>query len=99
VRELVGGVDHSLEAIGRPDPIELAIDLTGPDGQAVLVGMAAPNAQVVIDALGLTLGVRGDMRMLVRVDPTVPGHPFLVDLYRASGSSCSVWSPGAPSTG
>ena len=82
VRDLSGGgVDHAFEAIGRPATIELAIGLTGRGGQAILVGMAPPEARIPVDALTLTLEERairgcwyGSCRPLV-------DFPMLVDLY------------------
>jgi S-(hydroxymethyl)glutathione dehydrogenase/alcohol dehydrogenase len=82
VRDLsAGGVDHAFEAIGRPQTIELAIQLPGRGGQAILVGMAPPEARVPIDALTITLEERairgcwyGSCRPLV-------DFPLLVELY------------------
>ena len=82
VHELTGGgADHAFEAIGRPETIELAIQLTGRAGQAILVGMAPPDARIPFDALTATLEERsirgcwyGSCRPLV-------DFPMLVDLY------------------
>jgi S-(hydroxymethyl)glutathione dehydrogenase/alcohol dehydrogenase len=82
VRELTGGVDHAFEALGRPQTIELAVAVTGRGGQAILIGMAPPDARVSLDALTMTLEERavrgcwyGSCRPLADV-------PRLVDLYR-----------------
>jgi S-(hydroxymethyl)glutathione dehydrogenase / alcohol dehydrogenase len=84
VRELTGGgADHSFEAVGRPDTITLAIDVTGVGGQAVLVGMAPPEARVAIDPLRLTTSeraVRGSWYGSTRPFRDVPR---LIDLYRS----------------
>ena len=83
VLELTGGVDHSFEAVGRPETIELAIAVTGVGGQAVLVGMAPPGARVGIEPLQLTLGeraVRGSWYGSTRPFRDVP---LLIDLYRS----------------
>ena len=81
VHELLGdGVDHSFEAVGHPETIELAISLTGIGGQAVLVGMAPPKARVALDPLTLTLGeraVRGSWYGSTRPFRDVP---FLIEL-------------------
>jgi S-(hydroxymethyl)glutathione dehydrogenase / alcohol dehydrogenase len=84
VRDLVGGdgVDHSFEAIGNPATIELAIGLVGRGGQAILIGMAPPEARVTFDALNVTfqeIDIKGCWYGSVR--PPVD-FPLLVDLYR-----------------
>ncbi len=84
VRGIVGGdgVDHSFEAIGAPATIELAIGIVGRGGQAVLIGMAPPDARVAFDALNVTfqeIAIRGCWYGSVR--PPVD-FPLLVDLYR-----------------
>lgn len=83
VHELIPeGVDHSFEALGRPETIETAIRLVGKGGQAVLVGMAPPDATVSFDALTMTLqerSIKGCWYGSVR-PPT--DYPALVDLYR-----------------
>jgi Zn-dependent alcohol dehydrogenase len=84
VRGLLGGdgVDHSFEAIGNPATIELAIRLVGRGGQAILIGMAPPEARVPFDALNVTfqeIDIRGCWYGSVR--PPVD-FPLLVDLYR-----------------
>lgn len=76
------GADHVFEAIGRPDTIELAIALTAPGGEAILVGMAPVGATVPIDPLTMTMTdrtVRGAW-----YGGTVPERdfPLLLDLYR-----------------
>jgi S-(hydroxymethyl)glutathione dehydrogenase/alcohol dehydrogenase len=84
VRELSGGgVDHSFEAVGRPDTIELAMAVTGIGGQAVLVGMAPPGAHVPLEPLQLTLGeraVRGSWYGSTRPFRDVP---LLIELFRS----------------
>ena len=82
--EMGGGcVDYVFEAIGHPSTIELAIQLTRPGGEAILVGMAPPDARVPFDALALTTGeraVRGSWYGSCR--PSVD-FPILIGLYRA----------------
>ena len=84
VREIAGGsgVDHAFEAIGRPATIELAIQLVGRGGQAILVGMAPPEARPTFDALGLTFeekSIRGCWYGSCRQQVD---FPLMVDLYR-----------------
>jgi S-(hydroxymethyl)glutathione dehydrogenase/alcohol dehydrogenase len=84
VREIVGhGADHVFEAIGQPETIELALELVGRGGQAVLIGLAPPEARVPLDALTLTFEervIRGSWYGGCR-----PGVDFalLIELYRA----------------
>ncbi len=76
------GVDHSFEAIGNPATMELAVGLVGRGGQAILIGMAPPEARVPFDALNVTfqeIDIRGCWYGSVR--PPVD-FPLLVDLYR-----------------
>jgi Zn-dependent alcohol dehydrogenase len=49
-----GGSDYAFECLGRPETIELAMRIIAPGGTAVLVGMAAPDADVHLPALELT---------------------------------------------
>lgn len=53
-----GGAGYAFEALGRPETIELATRVLLPGGTAVLVGMAAPEARVPLDALTMTLQER-----------------------------------------
>jgi S-(hydroxymethyl)glutathione dehydrogenase/alcohol dehydrogenase len=84
VREHVpNGVDHAFEALGRPETIELALDLTGRGGQAVLIGMAPPDARVGVDALTMTLEERCVRGSWYGSCVPLRDIPILVDLYRA----------------
>jgi S-(hydroxymethyl)glutathione dehydrogenase/alcohol dehydrogenase len=49
-----GGADYAFECLGRPQTIELATRVLARGGTAVLVGMAAPDADVHLPALELT---------------------------------------------
>ena len=84
VREIVGrsGVDHSFEAIGRPATIELAIQLVGRGGQAILIGMAPPDARPAFDALGLTMEERSIRGCWYGSCRQQLDFPLMVDLYR-----------------
>jgi Zn-dependent alcohol dehydrogenase len=83
VRELVpGGVDHSFEALGRPETISTAIALTGRGGQALLIGMAPPDARVGIDPLTTTLEERSVRGSWYGSCVPLRDLPMLVDLYR-----------------
>jgi S-(hydroxymethyl)glutathione dehydrogenase / alcohol dehydrogenase len=86
VDSLMGGgglVDFAFEAIGRPSTIELATRLLRPGGEAILVGMAPPDARVAFNPLDLTTGekvIRGSWYGSCR--PPID-FPILLDLYRA----------------
>lgn len=83
VRELVpGGVDHAFEALGRPETIETVLGLTGRGGQAVLIGMAPPDARVPLDALTLTLEERCVRGSWYGSCVPLRDFPLLVELYR-----------------
>jgi S-(hydroxymethyl)glutathione dehydrogenase / alcohol dehydrogenase len=83
VSELVpGGVDYAFEALGRPATIEMAIGLTGRGGQAILIGMAPPDARVSIDALTTTLEERCVRGSWYGSCVPLRDIPLLVDLYR-----------------
>jgi S-(hydroxymethyl)glutathione dehydrogenase / alcohol dehydrogenase len=78
-----GLVDFAFEAIGRPDTIELTTRLVRPGGEAILVGMAPPDARVAFDPLDITTGekaIRGSWYGSCR--PPID-FPILLDLYRA----------------
>jgi S-(hydroxymethyl)glutathione dehydrogenase/alcohol dehydrogenase len=77
-----GGADHAFECLGRPATIELATRVIAPGGTAVLVGMAAPDAEVHLPALAMTTkekAVKGSWYGSV-----VPARdfPVLADLLR-----------------
>jgi S-(hydroxymethyl)glutathione dehydrogenase / alcohol dehydrogenase len=56
IHDVVGsGARHAFECLGRPHTIELAVAITAPGGTSVLVGMAAPDAQVFLPALDVTM--------------------------------------------
>jgi len=84
VREFSGGgADHVFEAIGQPETIALALALVGRGGQAVLVGLAPPDAGIAIDALTMAFEervIRGSWYGGCR--PAVD-FPLLFELYRA----------------
>lgn len=82
--EILGaGADHVFEAIGQPETIRLALELVGRGGQAVLIGLAPPEAEIRIDALTIAFEervIRGSWYGGCR-----PGvdFPLLFELYRA----------------
>jgi S-(hydroxymethyl)glutathione dehydrogenase / alcohol dehydrogenase len=83
VHELVpGGVDHAFEALGRPETIETALSLTGRGGQALLIGMAPPDARVRLDALTATLEERAVRGSWYGSCVPLRDIPLLVELYR-----------------
>jgi Zn-dependent alcohol dehydrogenase len=84
VRELTGGgADFAFEAIGRPQTIALALQLTGRGGQAILVGMAPPDARIPLDALTLTVEERAVRGCWYGSCLPLRDFPILVDLYRS----------------
>jgi S-(hydroxymethyl)glutathione dehydrogenase/alcohol dehydrogenase len=50
-----GGAHYAFECLGRPQTIELATRVIAPGGTAVLIGMAAPDADVELRALEITV--------------------------------------------
>ena len=84
VRELVpGGVDHAFEALGRPETIDTTLALTGRGGQAVLIGMAPPDARVPLDALTMTLEERCVRGSWYGSCVPLRDLPLLIELYRS----------------
>jgi S-(hydroxymethyl)glutathione dehydrogenase / alcohol dehydrogenase len=76
-------VDHSFEAVGPLATIELAVSLVARGGQAILVGMAPPDARPRFDALSLTMdekAIRGCWYGSCRPQAD---FPMLVSLYKA----------------
>jgi len=62
--EFGAGVDAAIEATGAPPAIEAVLDAPGPDGTAVLVGLA-PDAEVPVDTFELVrrqVDARGSYR-------------------------------------
>jgi S-(hydroxymethyl)glutathione dehydrogenase/alcohol dehydrogenase len=83
VIERGGLVDYAFEAIGLPRTIELTTQLIRPGGEAILVGMAPPDARVSYNPLDMTLGekaIRGCWYGSCR--PPID-FPILLDLYKA----------------
>ncbi len=83
VADLVaGGVDYAFEALGRTETIETAISITGRGGQAILIGMASPEARVGLDALTATLEERCVRGSWYGSCVPLRDIPLLVDMYR-----------------
>jgi Zn-dependent alcohol dehydrogenase len=83
VAELVpGGVDYAFEALGRPETIETTLALTGRGGQAILIGMAPPDARVAFDPLTMTLEERCVRGSWYGSCVPLRDLPLLVELYR-----------------
>jgi S-(hydroxymethyl)glutathione dehydrogenase/alcohol dehydrogenase len=78
-----GGVDYAFEALGRPETIELALSLTARGGEAILIGMAPPEARIPLDALTLTVEERGVRGCWYGSCLPARDFPLLVDLYRS----------------
>jgi S-(hydroxymethyl)glutathione dehydrogenase/alcohol dehydrogenase len=49
VRAMTGGVDHAIEAIGRPDTMRQVVDMVRPGGSSYLVGLAGPDVEMSIN--------------------------------------------------
>jgi S-(hydroxymethyl)glutathione dehydrogenase/alcohol dehydrogenase len=78
-----GLVDFAFEAIGRASTIELTTKLVRAGGEAILVGMAPPDARVAFNPLDFTIGekaIRGSWYGSCR--PPID-FPILLDLYRS----------------
>src|ERR1700733_1800509 len=83
VRELVpAGVDHAFEALGRPETIATTLELTARGGQALLIGMAPPDARVGLDALTMTLEERSVRGSWYGSCVPLRDIPLLIKLYR-----------------
>ncbi|HTX10692.1 MAG TPA: Zn-dependent alcohol dehydrogenase [Solirubrobacteraceae bacterium] len=83
VRELVPpGVDHAFEALGRPETIATTLELTARGGEALLIGMAPPDARVGLDALTMTLEERCVRGSWYGSCVPLRDIPMLVELYR-----------------
>jgi S-(hydroxymethyl)glutathione dehydrogenase/alcohol dehydrogenase len=83
LRELVpAGVDHAFEALGRPETIATTVELTARGGQALLIGMAPPDARIGLDALTMTLEERCVRGSWYGSCVPLRDIPMLVELYR-----------------
>lgn len=83
VRDLVpAGVDHAFEALGRPETIATTLELTARGGQALLIGMAPPDARVGLDALTMTLEERSVRGSWYGSCVPLRDIPMLIELYR-----------------
>lgn len=75
-----GGVDHSVEAVGRPQSAQLAVDVLRRGGTATILGMMPLDQKVGLSAMDLLSGkklqgaIMGDNRFPVDI-------PRLVDFY------------------
>jgi S-(hydroxymethyl)glutathione dehydrogenase / alcohol dehydrogenase len=79
---VAGGVDHAFEALGRPETIETTLRITGRGGQAILIGMAPPDARVPLDALTVTLEERCVRGSWYGSCIPLRDFPLLVEFYR-----------------
>jgi S-(hydroxymethyl)glutathione dehydrogenase/alcohol dehydrogenase len=75
-----GGVDHAIEAVGRPASAKLSVEILKRGGTATILGMMPPTEQVGLSAMDLLTGkklqgsVMGGNRFPVDI-------PRLVDFY------------------
>ncbi|NUK30626.1 Zn-dependent alcohol dehydrogenase [Parageobacillus sp. VR-IP] len=77
------GVDYAFEAIGRPETMAEAYNITRKTGTTVIVGIAAPNENVAVNAFSLpsqSKTLTGSW--LGQGNPPVD-YPKLLDLYAA----------------
>jgi S-(hydroxymethyl)glutathione dehydrogenase / alcohol dehydrogenase len=79
---LPDGADHVFEALGRPETIELALRLVGRGGQAILIGMAPPDAEVPLRVLPLTTEERSVKGCWYGSCRPPEDFPRLIELYR-----------------
>lgn len=76
-----GGVNFAIEAVGRPDTIRLAFDVTETGGSAIVIGMVKAGAEISIDGSRLLRGrsLRGSLMGSNRFPVDIPKY---VSLYQ-----------------
>jgi S-(hydroxymethyl)glutathione dehydrogenase/alcohol dehydrogenase len=81
VLELTGGVDHAIEAVGRPETIEQAFGMLGTAGTATIAGFAAPEDMIRVPAQALIYGqktIKGSLMGSTNFREDIPAY---ADLY------------------
>jgi S-(hydroxymethyl)glutathione dehydrogenase / alcohol dehydrogenase len=81
VLELTGGVDHAIEAVGRPATIEAAFAMLGTAGTATIAGFAAPEDLISLPAQALIYGekkIGGSLMGSTNFREDIPAY---ADLY------------------
>jgi S-(hydroxymethyl)glutathione dehydrogenase / alcohol dehydrogenase len=81
VLELTGGVDHAIEAVGRPQTIEAAFAMLGTAGTATIAGFAAPEDLISLPAQALIYGekkIQGSLMGSTNFREDIPAY---ADLY------------------
>jgi S-(hydroxymethyl)glutathione dehydrogenase/alcohol dehydrogenase len=60
VRELTGGrgADYAFEVVGRPETVTQTVELTRPNGTAVVIGAMSPTEFISIHGLGFIYGAK-----------------------------------------
>jgi S-(hydroxymethyl)glutathione dehydrogenase/alcohol dehydrogenase len=79
---LPDGADYVFEALGRAETIELALRLAGRGGQAILIGMAPPDAEVPLRVLPMTTEERSVKGCWYGSCRPPEDFPRLIELYR-----------------
>jgi S-(hydroxymethyl)glutathione dehydrogenase / alcohol dehydrogenase len=80
---LPDGADHVFECLGARSTIELALGVTGAGGQTVLVGLAPPDARVLLDPLTMVVEERRVLGSYYGSCVPPRDIPMLLELMRA----------------
>ncbi len=75
-----GGVDHAIEAVGRPASANLAVSILKRGGTATILGMMPPNEKVGLSAMDL-LGGKKLQGAIMGMNHFPVDLPRLVDFY------------------
>jgi S-(hydroxymethyl)glutathione dehydrogenase/alcohol dehydrogenase len=78
---LTGGVDHAIEAVGRPATIEAAFGMLGTAGMATIAGFAAPEDNISLPAQALIYGEKKIQGSLMGSTNFREDIPIYADLY------------------
>jgi Zn-dependent alcohol dehydrogenase len=78
-----GGVDHALEATGRPEAMLAAVLGTRPRGTAVLIGIPREDAFIPVPAVGIQGGERRIIGSVYGSAKPEYDFPRILELYRA----------------
>jgi Zn-dependent alcohol dehydrogenase len=84
LRQIVpGGLDHAVEAIGRPDTLALAFEALRPRGQLVPVGLSRPDTQLSVPLNQVVQREKRITGSLYGSSNPVVDLPRIFGLYRA----------------
>ena len=82
IKEICGGVNHAIEAIGLPATQKQAYELTRPGGMAYMIGIAPPESELTIDSsLGLLAAHNGVQGCWMGSTNLKRDIPMYADLY------------------